>query len=405
METIPSLRCLRALAAVAKHGSVLAAAEDLHLSQPAVSRAIRDLEKLLDLVLFERHHSGMLCTEAGQLVVHRCRRALHQFTRTERQLAQLKYKGNFQHLAQRLSLRHLRVLVTLTETRNERQAARRLALTQPTISASLRHLEGQVSTQLFMRTQRGLIITPAGNILTRHTKLALREIALLWDDIITWRGRIQGRVIIGALPLTSSLLVPRAVDALLREHPGLDITVHEATYDVLFEALRNGEIDVLVGVLHRIDPEEEMTQEVLFQDRLAAVAGPRHPLVDSTDLALENLLDWPWIAPPRGTPARQSFDQQFNTLGITPPVPVVEAGNLGIIRELLRDNHRLALISPYQAHYEVQDGYLAYLPLQLQGPPRVIGLTRHEDSAPSLALRTFYDTIMTISSSLLDPPK
>lgn len=402
MDALPSLRCLRALAAVTERGSVLAAAEALNLSQPAVSRAIRDLEKALGLTLFERHHGGMLCTEAGELVAHRCRRVLHQFARAERQLAQLQRDGHFQRLAQRLSQRHLRVLVTLAETHNERQAARRLALTQPTVSASLRDLEGRLATPLFLRTQRGLVPTPGGTLLTRHAKVALRELALLHDDIATWRGEARGRVVIGALPLTSSLLVPRAVDALLRKCPGLGVTIHESTYDVLFEALRSGEIDVLVGVLHRIDPEEEMTQEVLLHDRLATVGRPGHPLMARADLTLETLLDWPWIAPARGTPARHSFDQQFNTLGITPPTPVVEAGNLGVIRDLLRDSDRLALISPYQVHYEVQDGRLAYLPLRLQGPPRAIGLTMREDSAPSQALRALRDTLVAVSRAL--PP-
>ncbi|MBY5943056.1 LysR family transcriptional regulator [Halomonas sp. DP5N14-9] len=294
MDVIPSLRCLRAVAAVADRGSVLGAAETLNLSQPAVSRAIRDLEKTLGLTLFERHHSGMLCTEVGALVAHRYRRVLHQFARAERQLAQLQLDGHFQRLNQRLSQRHLKVLVTLAETHNERQAARCLALTQPTISASLRDLEGRLATPLFLRTQRGLIATPCGTLLTRHTKVALRELALLQDDLAAWRGEAQGRVVIGALPLTSSLLVPRAVDELLREHPGLVVTVHEGTYDVLFEALRSGEIDVLVGVLHRIDPEEEMTQKVLMHDRLAAVARPWHPLMDHPNLTLARILHRKW---------------------------------------------------------------------------------------------------------------
>ncbi|NIC07176.1 LysR family transcriptional regulator [Billgrantia bachuensis] len=405
MDSLPSLRCLRALAAVVERGSVLGAAESLNLSQPAVSRAIRDLEKALDLSLFERHHGGMLCTEVGELVAHRCRRVLHQFDRAERQLTQLQLDGHFQRLAQRLSLRHLRVLVTLAETRNERLAARRLALTQPTVSASLRDLEGRLATSLFLRTQRGLIATPGSSLLTRHVKVALREIALLQDEVTAWRGEALGRVVIGALPLTSSLLVPRAVDTLLREYPGLAVTVHEGTYDVLFEALRSGEIDVLVGVLHRIDPEEEMSQQVLLHDRLVAVTRPDHPLMEHTDLTLETLLDWPWIAPPRGTPARHSFDQQFNTLGITPPTPVVEAGNLGVIRDLLRDSDRLALISPYQVHYEVQDGHLAYLPLRLQGPPRAIGLTMREDSAPSQALRALRSALIMASRALSPTPQ
>lgn len=90
MSLIPGLRGVRALVSVANQGSVSGAAEALSLSQSAISRAIQDAEQQLEVVVFERHHAGMVCTELGSRVIHRCGRALDQFRRAEETLSQLQ---------------------------------------------------------------------------------------------------------------------------------------------------------------------------------------------------------------------------------------------------------------------------------------------------------------------------
>lgn len=383
MSLIPGLRGVRALVSVANQGSVSGAAEALSLSQSAISRAIQDAEKQLEVVVFERHHAGMVCTELGSRVIHRCGRALDQFRRAEETLSQLQPTGRFDRLVQRLNERQLAVMQAIYEHHTEQAAARQLGLQQPTVSATLRALEDRLTTPLFLRTRRGMVITLCGMALLRHYKVMQRELSLLQDEIAHWRGQTSGRVVIGALPLTSAFLVPKAVDAVLTELPGLNITVHEGSYDTLIDMLHNAEVDFLVGVLHTNRDEPDLVQTLLFHDRLFAYARPGHPLESRESVSLHELLDWPWIAPPQGTPARLSFNQQFTTPGLTPPTPHIEVGNLSVIRALLLDSDRIALMSPYQTHYETLEGHLARLPVRLEGPPRPIGYSYRDDSTPT----------------------
>ncbi|WP_169434544.1 LysR family transcriptional regulator [Marinobacterium rhizophilum] len=396
----PTMRCLRALVAVADTGAVLRAAEALNLSQPAVSRAIHDLEQALDMPLFERHHGGMLSTRAGDIVSHRFRRALTQLTQAQEQLAHLEPAGHFQRLSLRLSYRNLKVLVEIARSGSEMRAARQLGLTQPTVSAGLRDLETKLGVPLFQRTPRGMITTLCGMELIRHVKIAMRELALVQQDLSAWRGKISGRVIIGALPLTSSLLVPQAVDTLLRELPGLSIAIYEGSYDTLFELLRSGEIDMLVGVLRPLDRKENMTQKTLFYDRLSTIVRPDHPLLQRANLSLGELLNADWIAPPQGTPARHSFDQQFHAADLVPPTPVIEAGNLSLLRALLLNSDRIAMVSPCQMRFEIESAQLAQLPVPLEGPPRAIGILMREDSAPTEAIQALCRTLEEASLQL-----
>src|ERR1700712_3850961 len=64
-----TIRQLRALAAVHKHRSVTAAAKQLHLTQPAVTLQLRNLQALAVLALIQRTTDGMLLTDAGREVL------------------------------------------------------------------------------------------------------------------------------------------------------------------------------------------------------------------------------------------------------------------------------------------------------------------------------------------------
>src|SRR3981189_909330 len=70
-----TIRQLRALAAVQKHRSVTAAAKQLHLTQPAVTLQLRNLQALAGLPLIQRTTDGMLLTDAGREVVARPERS------------------------------------------------------------------------------------------------------------------------------------------------------------------------------------------------------------------------------------------------------------------------------------------------------------------------------------------
>src|SRR5690606_9901893 len=81
-----NMRQLRALVAVAQGGSVHKAASLLHLTQPAVTRAIHEFEQSLGLELFERTAKGMVATAVGAIVVDRTQRAFAQIAHAEQEL-------------------------------------------------------------------------------------------------------------------------------------------------------------------------------------------------------------------------------------------------------------------------------------------------------------------------------
>jgi DNA-binding transcriptional LysR family regulator len=87
------LRHLVLLVAIVEEGSFVRAAESLYISQPAVTRSVRELEELVGTALFVRGPRGVLPTVAGEILVERARSALGSLRRASEQLEEVRHGG------------------------------------------------------------------------------------------------------------------------------------------------------------------------------------------------------------------------------------------------------------------------------------------------------------------------
>jgi LysR family transcriptional regulator of gallate degradation len=396
-----NMRQLRALVAVAQGGSVHKAASLLHVTQPAVTRAIHELEKALGLELFERTAKGMVATEVGAILVERTQRALAQLAHAELELAGLGLsRRSSASISVKVTHRHLRTLVAIDEHQTETAAAVELDVSQPSVTQTLRELERIVEADLFLRTPRGMLATRAGEVMVRRTKLVFHELQRARDDIAAQLGNITGRIVVGALPLASTLLVPRAVTRLKREYPNLRVTILEGTYESLLADLRCGDVDVLVGVLRYPIPCNDIVQERLFEDLLSVVGRKGHPFASARSLRLADVIDAEWVLPYKGAPSRKAFEQVMNAAGLPLPKNAIESNALVTLRALLIESDRLSILSRNQIHYEELHGMLSVLPIDMRGSERPIGITTRADAKRSIGLNALMQYLRAVSDEM-----
>ncbi|NYT70438.1 LysR family transcriptional regulator [Pusillimonas noertemannii] len=399
----PHLKQLRCVLAVCRAGSTARASEALPLSQSAIARAIRQLESSLGLTIFDRGARGMLATAEGRLLAHRASRAMAQLELAETEAARLADeaarrlefgRGRFSGAC---SHRHLQTYIAFCESRGESAAARRLGVSQPAVNQALRQVEHMLGTRLFQRSSRGMRLTESGEAVLRRAKLAMDELRHAHEDLGALRGRMRGRIVVGSLPLSAGVLVPRAVDRVLSRHRDLHVTIVDGTYDALLNQLLHADVDVIVGALRPWAAGPEIVQETLFTDTLCVVARRGHPLLDEPPCGLRELEAAPWIAPLSGTPAREAFERAFAAEGVAAPRGLLEANSAVVVQALLMDSDRLALLSRRQIVRGVSAGLLAVVPLQIHETERQIGLTMRADADPGSALRMFMDEIRLLA--------
>jgi DNA-binding transcriptional LysR family regulator len=384
-----NLRHLYAVAEIARQGSVRRAAGIVHLSQPALTQALAQVEDALGQRLFERAASGMVPTPAASALAERIDRAFAWLTAAEK----LFGGAPLHRLVTRVQLQ---ALIAAVDSGSISLAARRLGVHQPSVTRAVRDLETLCGRTLFDRSHHGITPTRETRELARHAGLALAELQQGVEAFRESHGQVDGRIVVGSLPLARSALVPTAITRLLNRYPEVRLRLVDGPYPELLHELRSGRLDFIVGAL-RLPPPADIRQEPLFTDSLSLVVRPGHPLHGKAKLGAADLADLDWVLPPEGTPGRKLFEDFCRSVELGPPRHVIECSSLVAVRSLLLQSDRVALLSRAQVGFEVESGQLAVLGDPLPHTVRPIGLALRSDWRPTQAQAAFLDLLRELS--------
>ena len=400
---IPNLRHLSVFCAVARLGSVSAAARAAHLSQPAVTQAVSSLEEDFGSTLFVRTARGMELTEGGRVCATRVASALERLEAAVAAAAPQPQMRGGPRLIHGITAAQLQALVAAIDAGGFGPAARLVGMTRATIQRAARGLERRVGVPLFEATSHGLRPTRDALRLGLQVQLAIAELDQARAEVAAAVGTETGQTVIGAMPLGRSFIVPEAVLRFAARRPQHRVSILDGPYETLLEALRRGRADVLVGALREQIPPDVL-QELLFDDPLAIIVRRGHPLEKMSGGGrrappAEALVGFAWIAPRAGSPLRLHFERLFRATAGQPPAAPIECNSLVAARALLLRSNRAMLLSAQQAHHELAAGELVALPHPAGRVVREIGLTLRQDWRPTPAQAELLDTLRAVARS------
>ena len=399
-----SLRYLKAVKCVAELRSVTRAGEQLNRSQTAISKAILELETQLEIPLFDRTASGVSTTVYGEALAHRVTMAMAEFEAAGTSYDQFKKsRRDFRTnplFSMEISYKRLAALIALNETCDYAAAAHLLEITSSAVYNSVRELENLLDLSLFEKDPSGVHQTPYCKILVRHTKLAFSQIRHAIDEIASLNGVTCGHVTVGTLPYSRTMLTPRSINQLLAEQPQLDISTIEGPYNSLVSALRSGEVDFIIGAIRPEETAPHLKTERLFDDKLAILARSDHPCAKKKKLSIKTLEELSWVLPPASTPAHHLFEDFCATHQIDIPVHSIETSSSSMVRGLLLESDRVALLSEHQIYYDKKFGALTTLPFELEATYRPIGITMLSHIRPSPAAQLFLESVRSVAKNL-----
>jgi DNA-binding transcriptional LysR family regulator len=391
---LPNLRHLRAFLEVANCHQVAAAAERVHLSQPAVTQAVAKLERRFGVRLFDRRPSGMVATGTGAVFQSRVERLLEHLRQGAREAVRLgsRRARGFDDFDRLVTVSQLRALVAMAQFRNFSLAARELGISQPSVHRAARDLERLSGETLFETTGLGINLTRSALALARHARLAFAEFEQAHTEIQEGLGHDVGWIKVGTLPLSRSFVLPTAINRLTAERPDVRVRIEDGPYDDLLHDLRHGDLDILIGALREPAPAADVVQEAMFEVPLAVVARAGHPLAGRARLSPADLAAYPWAVPRAGAPTRSAFDSYFAQAGAAPP-NFIESSSLVLIRGLLLGSDRLTLIRAHQVLHEENAGELIRLPVDIPTPLRQIGITLRKGWRPTASQHRFLEVL------------
>ena len=195
--------------------------------------------------------------------------------------------------------RRLLTYRAVAHRRSFSQAARDLALTQPSVSQQVAALERELGTRLLDRRPGGLKLTHAGAVLLEHADAVAERLELAGTQLAEIAGSERTTLRLGTFPTALATLVPAAVARL----ESARVVVEEGASGALAERVRSGELHLAVTFQDAARPRQEPTgleRRELMRETFRIALAPGHPLADRESVALADLAGEDWTAPSTG---------------------------------------------------------------------------------------------------------
>lgn len=376
LGTSLKLRRLKIFESVARLSSVRRAADECHLSQPAISQAIANLELEIGVKLLDRRTDGSYTTELGVIFQKRVQRMYAQIEDALRELG--IPSALVANVASRITSSQMRSLIAVAECGSFTRAGDVLHLTRASLHRSARNLEQDLHKTLFHRTATGVIATAAAAECARKLKLALREVEAGLEELKASTGGISSRLMIGAMPMSGNVMLASVLDEFISTNPTANVGTASGNAEDILQALRMGDVDLVIGLLSD-PPSTGLVNEAVVETPYVVVAHEGHPLLRKRKLTLDDLGAYDWVTGTPGSNRHQRFEKLFADRK-RPPARV-ETSSIATITHLLARGNRLALLTSYELKYATSSlKALAFGPLH---PAPAVGLITREGWMPT----------------------
>ncbi len=188
-----------------------------------------------------------------------------------------------------LKLKDLRYLVALADEGHFGRAARRSFVSQPTLSAQLKKLEGYLGVQLIERQPKQVTLTEAGEQIVARARLILQASDELLALARSFRDPLAGKLRVALLPTIGPYLLPRVAREIHKALPRLELQLYEYQTGPMLEKLHTGKIDL--GILALPVDMEGLEARQLYEEPFELAVPRQHPLAKKKDINVEDLKD------------------------------------------------------------------------------------------------------------------
>lgn len=185
------------------------------------------------------------------------------------------------------TIRQLQFFAALAETGSFREAAERVGVTQPALSAGIKELEGLAGARLVERGPKGCSLTAAGAQTLVRARRMLSDAEDLVQAARSAGAPLSGPVNLGVIPSIAPFLLPKALPELTRRFPDMELRLREDITARLLDGLRDRTLDLAIIALPYDTPGVETAPA--FSDEFLLIAPPGHKLLDAKRLTPDDV--------------------------------------------------------------------------------------------------------------------
>lgn len=277
-----------------------------------------------------------------------------------------------------MRLKQIQDFLAVVEAGSIHAAARKIGVSQPAMTKSVRGLEAELNVQLVRRTNHGVVPTLAGRAFFARARAAQSELRKGEEEMAQLAGNSNGAVAFGAGPTATLLIVAEAIARFRENFPKARIRVLEGFPSLLLPLVRDETLDFAIGP--RLDRKLDAAFRIrpLFRHNYMIVARKEHPLRNARSLA--ELADADWITLlPSSTPGGSLLDHAFSLAGLPAPQQVVHCDSYNVAVTLLAKTDMLGICSHWMLTQSFARDLLQQIAVVEPMPSYTVGMFTRAD--------------------------
>jgi len=285
--------------------------------------------------------------------------------------------------------RHLIQLAAVVKTGGVTEGAALLGLTQPAVSRTLSMLEKRVGEPLFIKGRRPLQPTPFGLSLAEHGFVMLAASRKASDLVESFRIGKSGVVRVGGTPFFMDALIAGLCADFQTNHPDVRIDQSYGYFPDLRAALKADQIDLAICPIDILDEGSGLEFQQILPGRNVIACRVTHPLLLKRRPQASHLLDYPWVAPPPGSPLLADLRALLLSFGATEIKIRYSGGSLMGVINYLKTVDALTVMPHSVVFAQRREKMITALPITIAHPERALAILKRIDAPRSPAVDQF----------------
>lgn len=302
----------------------------------------------------------------------------------------------------KMNLKQLEAFICVAETKSFSKAAKKLYLTQPTVSAHVQSLETELGRRLFLRTTKDVLLSPAGERLYEPARQMLqleRQIKKEFQDEDSGQAKM---ISVGASTVPGQYILPQILTLFSRTYPGYRLNLMEDDSMGVVRKVMDGQIEV--GFTGTRTEDDTCVFESFYKDELVVVTpvGEVYDQYQEHGFPLEQLRKERFIIREEGSGTRKEMEQYLSEAGICLEDLDVAAAmsSQETIKKSVRNGMGISIMSSVSVEDYVRQGLVKRIPVRGKKLERNLYMVWSKSNKPGTAAKVFIQFVRDLYTHL-----
>ena len=273
-----------------------------------------------------------------------------------------------------MTIRHLNVFTAVADAGGMSAAAKKLHVSQPTVSQAIAELEKYYGVKLFERLSQKLYLTKEGELMLSFSRHILDSFDQMEEAINHAMKKTSLRI--GCSVSVGTCLINDILDEAEQKMPDCEISVVVANSSDIEQAVLSNEVDL--GIVEGIIKSKDLLITPVCEDELVVVCGKNHELAKKKIVTLDLLNGQNYISRESGSSERNQIEKIFEDYGLHLKKTFCST-NTEAIKNAVIKGRGIAIFSKRIVEKECAEGQIVILPLKGVTATRYINMVIHKN--------------------------